>query len=148
MIEIKDMTFSDIDALLDRVGYGHLGCAKDNHPYVVPIHFSYDDHTIYIYTTEGKKSEMIDANSEVCLQVEEVTNSENWLSVIVVGDAEKLTEDKDRKKALAAIYATNPNLKPAVNFQWIDPWVRQQHDVEVIYRINRRATSGRRAGGH
>jgi uncharacterized protein len=148
MIEIKDMSFVEMESLLDRVGYGHLGCAEDNHPYVVPIHFAYDDHNIYLFTTEGKKSEMIDANREVCLQVEEVIDSENWSSVIVVGDAEKLTDQKDREKALSAIIATNPNLTPALSFQWVDKWVRQQHDVEVIYRIDRKSITGRRSGGH
>jgi len=148
MIEIKDMSFIEIEGLLDRIRYGHLGCAQDNHPYVVPIHFAYDQHTIYLYTTEGKKSEMIDANPEVCLQVEEVVDNETWSSVIVVGDAEKLTDKKDREMAYSAIIATNPTLTPALSFQWVDKWVREQHDVEVIYRINRKSITGRRAGGH
>ena len=147
MIEIIDMSFVEMESLLDRVGYGHLGCAENNHPYVVPIHFAYDDHKIYLFTTEGKKSEMIDSNREVCLQVEEVIDSENWSSVIVVGDAKKLTDQKDREKALSAIIATNPNLTPALSFQWVDKWVRQQHDVEVIYRIDRKSITGRRSGG-
>jgi len=148
MLEIKDMTFGEIEGLLDRVRYGHLGCAQNNHPYVVPIHFAYDDRTIYIYTTEGKKSEMIDANSEICLQVEEVIDDENWSSVVVVGDAEKLNDTDEREKALAAITAVNPSLTPALSYRWVDKWVREQKDTEVIYRIERKTITGRRAGMH
>ena len=148
MIEVKDMTSAEIEALLERVRYGHLGCATGNHPYVVPVHFAYEDRTIYLYTTEGKKSDMIDENPEVCLQVEEVIDNENWASVIVMGDAEKLTESKDREKALAAVTATNPSLTPALSWRRIDTWVREQRDSEVIYRINRKTSSGRQAGGH
>jgi len=148
MIEVKDMTSGEIEALLDRVRYGHLGCSQNNHPYVLPIHFAYDDHSIYIYTTEGKKSDMIDANPEVCLQVEEVTDNENWGSVIVVGDAEKLTYASDREKAFTAIVAANPTLTPAKSLHWVDTWVREQRDADVIYRIKRKTTTGRRAGGH
>ena len=83
MIEVKDMTSKEVEDLLGRVNYGHLGCSSNNHPYVLPIHFACDQQTIYIYTTEGKKSEMIEANPEICLQVEEVVDSENWMSVIV-----------------------------------------------------------------
>jgi nitroimidazol reductase NimA-like FMN-containing flavoprotein (pyridoxamine 5'-phosphate oxidase superfamily) len=147
MLEVKDMTFGEIEELLDRVRYGHLGCAQNNHPYVVPVHFAYDDRTIYIYTTEGKKSDMIDANSEVCLQVEDVIDDENWSSVIIVGDAEKLTPEKEREKALAAIKETNPTLTPALSVRWIDKWVREQKNAEVIYRINRKSITGRKAGG-
>src|SRR5688500_83538 len=113
MLEIKDVTPGEMDDLLDRVRYGHLGCARNNHPYVVPVHFALDEHTVYIFTTEGKKSEMIDSNSEVCLQVEEVVDDENWSSVVIVGDAEKLTKGAERDKAFAAISVANPTMTPA-----------------------------------
>jgi len=144
MIEVEEMSHGEIENTLQRLRYGHLGCSQNNHPYVVPVHFVYDDHNIYIYTTEGKKSEMIGANPEVCLQVEEVTDGENWLSVIVIGNAERLTDVGDREKALSAIISVNPTLTPAVSIRWIDNWVREKRDTEVIYRINKRVMTGRR----
>jgi len=76
MIEVKDMSSNDVEAFLGRVNYGHLGCSSSNHPYVLPIHFAYDRQTIYIYTTEGKKSEMIDLNPGICLQGEKIGENE------------------------------------------------------------------------
>ncbi|MBK9154192.1 MAG: pyridoxamine 5'-phosphate oxidase family protein [Chloracidobacterium sp.] len=146
MIEVKVMTAAEIEALLCRTNYGHLGCAADNHPYVLPIHFGYDDGTIYIYTTEGMKSAMIDANREVCLQVEDVVDNENWTSVIIVGDAIKLTSAEDREKADAAITAVNPMHTPALSYKWVDRWVRELKDDVVQYRIDRTSSSGRSAG--
>jgi len=146
MIEVKNMKSDEIEDFLGRVNYGHLGCSSDNHPYVLPIHFAYDQQTIYIYTTEGKKSEMIDANAEVCLQVEKVVDNENWVSVIVVGDAQRLASAADREEAYASIAATNPTLTPALSYRWLDNWIRENKDVEVVYRIERKTTSGRRAG--
>lgn len=146
MIEVKTMTSNEVEDFLNRVNYGHLGCSSDNHPYVLPIHFAYDRQTIYIYTTEGKKSEMIDSNSEICLQVEEVVDNENWVSVIVVGDAKRLANAADREEAYASIAATNPTLTPALSYRWLDNWVRENKDAEVVYRIDRKTTSGRRAG--
>lgn len=148
MIEIKEMNFAEIEALLNSVRYGHLGCARDGHPYVVPVSFAYDDHAIYLYTTEGKKSEMIDANPEVCLQVEEVIDNTNWRSVVIEGRAEKLTTEKDREKAMSAVTAVNPDLAPALSFRWLDAWVREVRDTEIIYRLNRDSTTGRQANGH
>ncbi|MDI1240995.1 MAG: pyridoxamine 5'-phosphate oxidase family protein [bacterium] len=146
MIEVKDMSSNDVEAFLGRVNYGHLGCSSSNHPYVLPIHFAYDRQTIYIYTTEGKKSEMIDSNPEICLQVEKVVDNENWVSVIVVGDAKRLVSADDREAAYASIVATNPSLTPAISYRWLDDWVRENKDAEVVYRIYRKTTSGRRAG--
>lgn len=146
MIEVKDMTPKEVEDLLGRVNYGHLGCSSNNHPYVLPIHFAYDEHTIYIYTTEGKKSQMIDSNPEICLQVEEVVDNENWASVIVIGEASRLLSAADREEAYTCIAATNPTLTPAISYRWLDNWVRENKDIEVVYRIKRKSTSGRRAG--
>jgi nitroimidazol reductase NimA-like FMN-containing flavoprotein (pyridoxamine 5'-phosphate oxidase superfamily) len=148
MLEISDMTRSEIETLLDRVKYGHLGCARNNHPYVVPIHFTLDDGTIYIFTTEGMKSEMIDTNPEVCLQAEEIVDDEHWSSVVIIGDAERLRNPNERARALEKITSANPSLTPAINYRWVDAWVREQKDIEVVYRINRKTTTGRRAGAN
>jgi nitroimidazol reductase NimA-like FMN-containing flavoprotein (pyridoxamine 5'-phosphate oxidase superfamily) len=146
MLEVKNMSSNEVEEFLGRVNYAHLGCSLNDHPYVLPIHFAYDRQAIYIYTTEGKKSEMIDANSEVCLQVEKVVDNENWTSVIIVGTAKRLANADDREEAYAAIVATNPSLTPALSYRWLDDWVRENKDAEVVYRIERKTTSGRRAG--
>ena len=65
MIEVEEMGAQEVHALLERADYGHLGCARDNRPYVMPIHYAYEDPDIYIFTTEGMKTEFIAANPEV-----------------------------------------------------------------------------------
>lgn len=141
MIEIEEMNRGRITDLLDRVGYGHLGCSRNNLPYVVPVHYAYDEPLIYIYTTEGKKSEIIRVNSNICLQVEEVDDNENWESVIVVGEAVRVTDAEEREKALALLAKRNPAMAPAVSIHWMDSWVRE--NIEVIYRIDARMMTGR-----
>ena len=74
MIKVKDMEQGETIALLLRIGFGHLGCTRDNHPYVVPMHYTYDSQNLYFFTTEGTKTDFISANSEICFQVEEITN--------------------------------------------------------------------------
>ena len=108
MVQVEDMNNKDIKALLQRVGFGHLGLVRDTHPYVVPIHYAYDEPHIYIYTTEGKKTEIIEANPEICLQVEDVNDENHWQSVIITGDAVQLTEKKEIARAMKFILATNP----------------------------------------
>ena len=82
MVEVQEMNDDECKKLLVRVGYGHLGLVRGTHPYVVPVHYAYDEPHIYIYTTEGKKTEIIEANPEVCLQVENVNDENHWQSVI------------------------------------------------------------------
>ena len=59
MIEIEEMRKSEVDVLLSHLNYGHLATSRNDQPYVVPVHFVYDGTLIYVYTTEGKKSEII-----------------------------------------------------------------------------------------
>jgi nitroimidazol reductase NimA-like FMN-containing flavoprotein (pyridoxamine 5'-phosphate oxidase superfamily) len=141
MIEIRDLSDAEITELLQRTGYGHLACSRNDEPYVVPVHFAFDDGVIYVYTTQGKKFEIIKANPRVCLQAEDVRDNQHWQSVIVDGEASPIVEEMERERAIKLITATNPKLTPAVSVRWMDSWVRE--NIEVIYRIFPLRTSGR-----
>ena len=141
MIEVEEMGNKEIESLLERIGYGHIGCTRNNEPYVVPIHYAYAKPYVYLYTTLGKKAEIINENPRICLQIEEIIDQKNWKSVIVYGTAEQLTDEPERQIALDAITATNPTLTPAVSIRWMDNWVRE--NIEVIYRITPTQMTGR-----
>lgn len=142
MIEIEEMYDDEIRKTLKRLNYAHLACCRDDLPYVVPVHYAYDGEHIFIYTTEGKKAEMLRANPELCLQAEDVADKENWVSVIAFGQAERLVDEDERRSALDRILEINPRLTPAVSIRWMDSWVRE--NVEVIYRVRPRKMTGRR----
>lgn len=141
MIEVEDMRHEEIVAFLHDIDYGHLGCSVDDQPYIVPVHFAYDDRRIYIYTTEGKKTDMIRKNPRVCLQVENVKDNRNWKSVLITGRAEIVEDPAERDKAVALIGEINPTLTPAVSIRWMDSWVRE--NVEAILRIDAEVYTGR-----
>jgi uncharacterized protein len=82
IIPISEQECSD---LLKRVSIGRLGCSLNDQPYVVPVEFSYEPDCIYLFSTVGKKIEWMRKNPKVCLQVDEIGNRSNWLSVIVTG---------------------------------------------------------------
>ncbi len=145
MIEVEEMAPNDVHALLERADYGHLGCARDNRPYVIPIHYAYQDPDIYIFTTEGMKTEFIATNPEVCLQVEEVVDPTNWKSVIAAGKAERLTDKEEMEHAMQYITKANPTLAPALNKMRIDP--RGRASTVTLYRIRPDMISGRKTRG-
>src|SRR5215212_10287937 len=115
MLKVKDMSAGEMQALLLRVGFGHLGCTRDGLPYVVPMHYAYDGQDLYFITTEGTKTEFIAANSEVCFQVEEITDSFNWRSVMVMGKAQRLTRPDEVERAMQLVTERNQTLTPALN---------------------------------
>ena len=143
MIEVRELDNDEINALLERVHYGHFACCRNARPYVVPVHYAWDGHSIFVYTTEGKKTDTIAENPNVCLQVEDVTDTRHWTSVVVDGTAELIGPGEERESALKLIMKSNPTLTPAVSVHWMDNWVKQ--NVEVIYKITPEFTSGRAA---
>lgn len=141
MIEILEMSNSEVDDLLTRTRYGHLACSQSDQPYVVPIYYVYDKPDIYIYTTAGLKSEIISANPKVCLQAEEIGDDGAWRSVVVIGTAEQVVDPVEREKAVEIVKSSNPNLLPALAIKWSNDWMRK--NVEVVYRIRMSSATGR-----
>jgi nitroimidazol reductase NimA-like FMN-containing flavoprotein (pyridoxamine 5'-phosphate oxidase superfamily) len=142
MLEVKEMSRGEMLALLLRVRRGHLGCARDGHPYVVPMHYAFDSRDLYFFTTEGTKTEFIAANREVCFQVEEVTDPLHWRSVMLTGRAERLTRPGEVERAMQLITERNPTLTPAINRTKIGPWTRLSNIA--VYRVRPAAIYGRK----
>jgi uncharacterized protein len=142
MLEIGEMSRDESAALLARAPYGHLGCARDGHPYVVPMHYACDGRDIYFLTTEGTKTEFIAANREVCFQVEEVEDALHWQSVMVTGRAERLSAPEELERAMRLLAERNPALAPALNRTKIGPWTRLGH--VAVYRVRPAAVYGRK----
>ncbi len=145
MLDIDEMGQKEIRGFLQQVGYGHLGYIHEGKPYVMPMHYYIEDEDIYLFTTEGMKTHDIDANPEICLQVEEIHNLLHWRSVIVTGRVDHLTEQPDIDRAMHLIKELNPTLSPAINRTWIDTWGRAE--VIAIYRIYPSEMSGRTTDG-
>ena len=142
MLEIEEMKQPEIAALLLRIGYAHLAFSRNNHPYIIPIHYEFHDDLIYVFTSEGKKTDFLAQNAEVCLQVEEVQSATEWRSVIVNGRAQRITDPAERQRVIDLMRDRNPTLAPAVSRTWKDTWGFQH--IEVMLRITPEKMSGRK----
>ena len=143
MLEVREMSQEEIARLLGRGWYGHLGCSRDGHPYVVPMSYAYDDDEgdIYFFTTEGTKTEFIAANHEVCFQVEEVEGADDWQSVMLTGRAELLSGAAEIEHAMFLVSERNPSLSPGLNHTRIGAWRRLSRIA--LYRLRPEAAYGR-----
>jgi nitroimidazol reductase NimA-like FMN-containing flavoprotein (pyridoxamine 5'-phosphate oxidase superfamily) len=141
MIEIRDLSESEILVIIARNSFAHIGCSRHNTPYVVPIHYAYQDPYIYIFTTQGKKTEILSVNPQVCVQIEEIVDHKNWASVVIDGEADEIFAEDERDEALKLITKTNPELTPAISIRWMDNWIRE--NISILYRITPLSMSGR-----
>jgi uncharacterized protein len=146
MLDIDEMSSHEIYELLRQVGYGHLGFIHEGKPYVMPMRYYLENEDIYMFTTEGMKTHDIDVTPEICLQVEEIIDDPlHWRSVIVAGQAKKLTEKAEIDRVMKFIKEINPTLSPAINRTWTDSWGRAE--VVAIYRVYPSEMSGRTTDG-
>ena len=142
MLKVEDMPPAEMHSLLQCANFGHLGCADNGRPYVFPMHYAYDGKELYFLTTEGMKTQFLKRNPQVCLQVEQVTDSSHWRSIMVIGHAERLTEPKETERAIHQITERNPTLTPAISATQIDAMGRA---VQIaLYRIQPEIMDGRK----
>jgi uncharacterized protein len=145
MLDIDEMRQEEIHELLDKIGYGHLGFIHAGKPCVMPMHYYLENSDIYLFTTVGMKTHDMDADPDVCLQVEELNTDEHWRSVIVMGQAKHVIEPADIARVMALVKQRDSTLSPAINRTWTDSWGRAE--AIAIYRIESGEMSGRTTDG-
>jgi len=82
----------DCDEVLARIGFGRLACVRDGQPYIVPIYFAHQPDFLYGFATVGQKIDWMRENPLVCVQVDEIFGAEDWVSVVILGSYEELSD--------------------------------------------------------
>jgi uncharacterized protein len=96
---IQPLNTEQCRAALASAGFGRLGCARDNQPYVVPIYFAVDDDYVYSFALAGQKLTWMRDNPQVCVEVDRVTGPSDWTSVVVFGRFEELLDTPEYRPA-------------------------------------------------
>jgi hypothetical protein len=151
---VKEMTLEECYRALKGTNLGRLGCAHADQPYVVPIFFAYDGNNldgsnIYCFSTIGLKIEWMRANPLVCLEIDDVKNSSDWMSVVVLGHYEELVDTPEYEVARRHAYDLlseralwwEPAAVPGVHGE------QSQTFSPIYYRIFIDHLSGRRGFG-
>ena len=71
-MEVNQIAIDECKIVLERASLGRLGCSYEDQPYVVPIHFAYEDTYLYAFSTFGQKVKWMRANPKVCVQTEDM----------------------------------------------------------------------------
>lgn len=94
---IHEMSQEECLRVLAGARLARLACAHENQPYVVPVYLAYDlqpggKPCVYGFTTPGQKVQWMRANPLVCIEVDDVTAHDQWVSVIAFGRYEELPD--------------------------------------------------------
>jgi hypothetical protein len=144
-MRIVEISQKECKELLGRTSVGRLACALNDQPYVVPVCFAYEPECLYVFSTAGKKIEWMRQNPKVCVQLDEMGNRSNWMSVVVNGTYLELREpqysaEKERAKEHLAQSAQ----------WWVAPLAERREQTDdvliepVFFRIDIQSMSGLR----
>ena len=141
---IHEMTEDECRTALKHVDFGRLACVRGDQPYIVPVHFSYDGQYLYGLTTPGQKIEWMRSNPLVCLEIDERTSQHQWMSIIVFGRYEELSDTPQyqlaRARALEILQKRTMWWEPACV-----PTERRERRPPIFYRVDIEHVTGRRA---
>lgn len=143
-MEIQEMTEPECRAMLARRSVTRLACARNNHPYIVPIHLDLEGDSLYGYATLGQKIEWMRQNPFVCLEGDEITTHGQWASVIVFGQYEELPDRPEYAGARGVaerLFQRHPVWwEPAAV-----PLAAHDQRAPIVFRIRIGRMTGRRA---
>jgi nitroimidazol reductase NimA-like FMN-containing flavoprotein (pyridoxamine 5'-phosphate oxidase superfamily) len=102
----------EIESMLRRHTVGRLACSANDRPYVVPLAYAYDGACLYGFATVGRKVEVMREQPLVCFELDEIEGPSIWRSVVAEGVYEELTDERQRRAALALLDGRGPGLVP------------------------------------
>ncbi|MFN5134683.1 MAG: pyridoxamine 5'-phosphate oxidase family protein [Chitinophagaceae bacterium] len=138
----------EIEEVLTNGIVGRIGYSLKGKTYIVPINYVYDGRQVIAHSTEGNKIFMMRQNPQVCFEVEEIVNNQNWKSVIAQGTFHEITDERERYEAMKLFVDKMMKLKvsttahpPENNPERVRT---NQHSAKaVIYRIILTEKTGR-----
>jgi len=138
---IGQLKIEEIEKVLKENVVGRLGCYDGEKIYVVPVNYVYDDKYIIAHSVLGMKIRMMRKNPKICFEVDEMKSFTNWKSVIVWGEYQELSDERDRYYALKLFVDRTMHMKvsetaipPKTSEQSLLP-VAPGNVKPIVYRI-------------
>lgn len=143
---IHELSEDDCFEVLGHSSVARLACAREDQPYIVPIHFFFDRgrRCLYAFSTIGRKIEWMRDNPKVCLEVENIADPQQWTTVVVIGrylEIHRTPEDAESRRRAELLFEQRQEW-------WLPAAGRTQageHGDVVVYGIVIDHITGRRA---
>src|SRR5436190_2124456 len=90
---------------------GRIGCHDGTRTYVVPVQYVFDGKCVYAHSVEGMKIHIMRKHPDVCFEVDDIKNLNNWKSVIAWGRYDELTSEHQRYEVIKSLVYHGPGKK-------------------------------------
>jgi uncharacterized protein len=141
---IHEMTAAECRVMLATTDVMRLACARNNQPYIVPVHVDLDGEFLYGYATYGQKVEWMRDNPLVCLESDALASDGEWTSIVVFGVYDELPAtlkyEAVRSRA-ERLFQRHPAWWEPASV----PLASQDRRAPIVFRIRINQVTGRRA---
>ena len=140
---IRDLSTSEMTALLKRHRFGRLGVRDVEGVAVVPISYVLDRDSLICHSPAGHKLQLMRLWNHVGLAVDEIDDEEHWMSVLVQGRFHELTDPAQQQEArltLLKAFDGNPEAVTAGHGR------RTTLADAIVFRISIDSLAGRAQG--
>ena len=142
---IQELTRHESLEVLAHTHLGRLACARGMQPYIVPIHFAYQNNCLYSFSMPGQKIDWMRANPLVCVEADQMRR-EQWATVVAFGRYDELCDTPECSSERTLAF----NLLRQRAMWWEHGGVKKMPAgtpaaVPVFYRIKIVQITGRRA---
>ena len=128
---------------------GRIGCHDGTRTYVVPVQYVFDGKCVYAHSVEGMKIHIMRKHPDVCFEVDDIKNLNNWKSVIAWGRYDELTSEHQRYEVIKLFVDHNIHLKISETAITPESFIEKYYPFHpanirpVIYRIIIEEITGR-----
>ena len=139
---------AEIDGILEKALFGHLGVCDGDEPYVLPVNFGVSEGAIYFHCApEGRKLDVLRRNPKACFQVEtdtELVTSTRacgwgmlYRSVVVSGVVSVVESLEEKARGLTAL------MKKCAGDAFSHEFTEQELGAVVVLRLEPVSRTGK-----
>ncbi len=95
-IMLTQLTHTQIERVLAAGHIGRIGYKNDaDEVSITPVNYKYKDGCVQCFSIVGDKINMMRKHTDVCFEVEDIADNDNWKTVVCHGRYEEITDEQE-----------------------------------------------------
>lgn len=142
------LNIEEIEEVLHQNILGRIGFLHNDRVTIIPINYIYNGKYIIAHSAVGEKIKAMRKNPNICFEVEEIINNQNWKSVLAQGVYSEITDERERYEAMKLFVEKMLRLKVSTTAHPPEINSMRAHDTRnntkvVMYKIFLNDKTGR-----
>ena len=145
---LTELTQPEIEVVLSNNYIGRIGCRDDESVHIATVFYQFHKGYVQCFSLVGDKIKMMRKYPDVCFEVEEIKDADDWKTVICWGRYEEITNEAELAVLRPQYSEYMLRMRASLSTPSPEGNVPKQHSAAelaaaVIYRIRFTKLTGR-----